>query len=208
MAQAAQGVRELFAAGRRAAHEAMGELGLESAPIIRSPSRAPLWPSAIVGSISHTSGLAMAVVGWKKDCAGVGIDVEKVSRRPSLSLASKVACAKESLWIDEPMLESPQNKLSQSSEFQGLTNSKTTEFASFRLLRLLSAKEAVFKTFFPLNNIYLGFCEAQLWPELWGFRGQLLKTCAKNAPCGLTFHVRQTVEDGYLLSACCLPQSC
>ena len=205
--QAALGVRQLFAAGRRAAHKALQQWAEEtkspqagqplSMPILRTSTGAPLWPPNVVGSISHTSGLALAVVGPRWKYAGLGVDVEKIDRRPNLSLTQKVGSAEECAWMEAPLSGSGETP-----------NTQLQLRASFRLLRMLSAKEAVYKTFFPLSEIYLGFTEAQLWPEAWGFSGRLLKAMGEQAPEGLTFRVLQSVEDGYLLSACSHPQSC
>ena len=211
---AALGVRQLFAAGRRAAHEALQQLIIaelaeqktaakpspktSNLPILKYPTGAPLWPTHVVGSITHTVGIALAVVGPSHQYAGLGFDVEKITRCPHLSLTTKVCAAEERDWIEAPLSETEPR--AQAEDLRSR--------ASFRLLRLLSAKEAVYKTFFPISQIYLGFTEAQLWPETWGFRGRLLKKMGEHAPEGLAFRVLQSVEDGYLLSACHHLQSC
>jgi enterobactin synthetase component D len=43
-------------------------------------SREPIWPSGIVGSISHNSCLASAVILPQQDASGIGIDIETVIR--------------------------------------------------------------------------------------------------------------------------------
>lgn len=65
-----------FAAGRRAARAAMAGLGLPATAIPHGPDRAPLWPEGVVGSISHTDGLCVAMVGRSADWAGLGLDLE------------------------------------------------------------------------------------------------------------------------------------
>lgn len=65
-----------FAAGRRAARAAMAELGFLPVAIPHGPDRAPQWPDGVVGSISHTDGLCLAMVGRSGDWSGLGLDVE------------------------------------------------------------------------------------------------------------------------------------
>ncbi|MES2143159.1 MAG: 4'-phosphopantetheinyl transferase superfamily protein [Pseudomonadota bacterium] len=65
-----------FAAGRRAARAAMGLLGVPASAIPHGPDRAPQWPNGVVGSISHTDGLCVALVGRSDDWVGLGLDVE------------------------------------------------------------------------------------------------------------------------------------
>jgi 4'-phosphopantetheinyl transferase EntD len=210
MSDAALSVRQLFAAGRYAAHGALDYLDqahvVPRQAILRSPSRAPLWPNAVVGSIAHTKGLAVAAVGWSKDYIGLGIDVEKIERQVSLALVPKVTLKEEATWVQAPLLDL---QLEPAAETTRPDNQvETNARASFRLLRLLSAKEAIFKTFYPLNEVYLGFCDAQLYPEPEGFRGKLLKSAGAEAPVGTGFRVLQTVEDGYLLSSCSFRRLC
>lgn len=72
-----------FAAGRAAARRALAALGVASAPLTwMHGDRDVAWPAGFVGSISHTQGLAAAVVArsgldaWGAPLAGVGLDVE------------------------------------------------------------------------------------------------------------------------------------
>jgi 4'-phosphopantetheinyl transferase EntD len=65
-----------FAAGRRAARAAMASLGVPASAIPHGADRAPQWPQGVVGSISHTDGLCLAMVGRSGDWVGLGLDVE------------------------------------------------------------------------------------------------------------------------------------
>lgn len=42
------------------------------------PSRAPIWPEGVEGSISHTRGLAVSVAARDSQYRGIGLDVEHV----------------------------------------------------------------------------------------------------------------------------------
>ncbi len=65
-----------FRAGRACAHAAMLQLGLEPQPIEAGDSGAPIWPTGLLGSISHTDEVAAAVVVHAGAVSGVGFDLE------------------------------------------------------------------------------------------------------------------------------------
>ena len=59
------------------ARAALAELGHGDAVIAKGDDGAPVWPSGIVGSITHTNGYAAALVGENRHFAGLGIDAER-----------------------------------------------------------------------------------------------------------------------------------
>ena len=65
-----------FAAGRLCARAGLTELGLEPTPLLPGPDRMPIWPSGVVGSITHTDGYCVAVVGLETQFAAIGVDAE------------------------------------------------------------------------------------------------------------------------------------
>jgi len=70
-----------FAAGRACAHQAMAELGHSRSPVLIGKSRAPVWPSGLTGSITHTTNLAIAVVSETTSTPhGIGVDAEMIGR--------------------------------------------------------------------------------------------------------------------------------
>ena len=71
---------EEFAAGRACAHRALAELGCEPAPLPRGADRSPVWPQDIAGSITHTDDYCAAVVAWRREITGIGIDCEIIGR--------------------------------------------------------------------------------------------------------------------------------
>lgn len=75
-------VRE-FAAGRFCARAGIVKLGLKPIAIVRGADRAPIWPSGVVGSISHTEGYCVAVVAQESQLASIGVDVERLGRMTS-----------------------------------------------------------------------------------------------------------------------------
>jgi 4'-phosphopantetheinyl transferase EntD len=104
--------RREFAAGRIAASQALATLGITS-DVPMGQDRAPIWPSGICGSITHTRTIALAVV---LRAGTVGIDLEPdgvvtpdlwadillpqeralASENPAL--ATRIFCAKEAVF--------------------------------------------------------------------------------------------------------------
>ncbi|MGX5851670.1 4'-phosphopantetheinyl transferase family protein [Mesorhizobium sp. PL10] len=67
--------RREFSWGRHHAREALRHLGFAPVPIL-SRDRAPLWPSGVVGSISHSSSDCGAVAGRSSNVLALGLDIE------------------------------------------------------------------------------------------------------------------------------------
>ena len=65
-----------FAHGRTCARLALARLGFPECAIPVGEHRAPTWPDAIVGSISHSGENAAAVVARKSEFQGLGVDLE------------------------------------------------------------------------------------------------------------------------------------
>jgi enterobactin synthetase component D len=86
-----------FLAGRDAARRALLELRPEHTGSIGiGPLREPVWPTGVVGSITHTQGYAAAAVASAKDCIAIGIDIERVmSREVAAGLAAGICCPGE-----------------------------------------------------------------------------------------------------------------
>ncbi len=68
-----------FAAGRQAARTTLAALGEAPVALPMGPDRAPVWPPAIAGSISHAAGLAAAVA---RRGAPLGLDIEEDAPLP------------------------------------------------------------------------------------------------------------------------------
>lgn len=78
VAGAAPKRRRDFALGRACAHAALAQAGCDKGPVGRTEDGAPIWPSGLVGSITHTQGYAAALVGRAADFAGLGVDAERM----------------------------------------------------------------------------------------------------------------------------------
>jgi enterobactin synthetase component D len=100
-------------------------------------SREPVWPSGIIGSISHTHALAAAAVMPASECSGVGIDIEHVAGEDtSAALKATVVNLEELAYLETLVGLLP------------LSASLTTVF---------SAKESLFKSAFSAVGRYFDF---------------------------------------------------
>lgn len=115
-----------FKAGRSIAKEAANFLGIELFSISRDDNGCPLWPTPIVGSISHKAGFCGALLGMKDDCSSIGLDIEFVER------------LQENVW----------ETFALPLELEQATacNIEASLFANI----LFSVKEAFFKCLYPL----------------------------------------------------------
>jgi 4'-phosphopantetheinyl transferase EntD len=121
----ARSARAQFIAGRTCAATAQRALGVAS-PSLKVRGRRPVWPSGLTGSISHTTGLALAFVARRDRICHVGID-------------------SEASWIRGPRLE---EYVLTPSETRAMRHLPTRERAE-RTTLLFSAKEALFKCVSP-----------------------------------------------------------
>ncbi len=171
--------RVLFALGRAAARDALGELGVHGVAVPRGADGAPIWPEGIVGAISHTRDVAVAVAGSRTDYMGLGVDLEELDRGIREDIARLVCRPSEVDWV---------------------RGGKGTD----RLLMLFSAKESIFKALYPIQRVWLGFSDAELtWDAERGlFVARVLKSFAAGYPSGFQLDVRCTIgQDSVLTTA-------
>lgn len=136
-----------FRAGRHCARRALGELGLAATAVPSGPDRAPVWPSDIVGSITHTGAgeraYAAAVVARVDEVRALGVDAE-LSEPLADDLLPRVLLPAEQAFVDS--LEEPRRGLVAMLHF--------------------SAKEAFYKCQYPLTGRFLGFQDVEVTFEL------------------------------------------
>ena len=130
-----------FFAGRFCAFQALMALrGIPFAPIGMSEDRSPIWPSGIVGAITHSEGIALAVVGEDKNYRGIGIDIErKLSHAHACQLSRQVLSPGET-W----------QKWGSTHEF------------SLLITLIFSLKESLFKALHPEVKRFFGFNSAKV----------------------------------------------
>ncbi|NOT08103.1 MAG: 4'-phosphopantetheinyl transferase superfamily protein [Gemmatimonadales bacterium] len=74
--------RSEFAAGRASARAALKRLGVPPAPILADARRVPVWPSGVIGSITHCAGYCGCAVARSGAAMGLGVDVEVAAPLP------------------------------------------------------------------------------------------------------------------------------
>lgn len=173
-----------FVLGRIAAKRALAQLGAPAEPVLRSEHREPLWPVGIVGSITHACGHAVAAVALSENCGGIGLDME---HRSSFfdELVDQVAYGRERAWID---------------------GQRDADRPS-RVLEVFSAKESIYKAFFPRVRRYFGFEAARLTPvdEPPGFEGRLVEPLDEEYPLDRSFFIGRVWQGDLLLTSLFLP---
>lgn len=131
-----------FSAGRAAAAACLAQLQYPPTPVLRGADRAPVWPAGLVGTITHSGGIALAAVAQAAQWHGIGLDLEHVSGVRRIEIADRIADADEKVWIG-------------------------TDRA--RLAAVFSAKEAIFKAIYPIHRRWFGFAAVTLRPTDAGF---------------------------------------
>jgi 4'-phosphopantetheinyl transferase EntD len=135
IASAVESRRRAFTTARTCARSALADLGVAPGPILRSKHGSPQWPSGFVGSITHCDGYRAAAVARAEQIAGIGIDAEPNAALPG-GVCRNVASDDEAVGLHELAVRDP-------------------DVAWDRLL--FSAKESVYKAWFPLTGRWLGF---------------------------------------------------
>ncbi|MFI8520802.1 4'-phosphopantetheinyl transferase [Streptomyces sp. NPDC085481] len=140
VAQAVPKRRHEFAAVRVCARTALGRLGLPPVPLLTSKRGAPQWPDGVVGSMTHCEGYRAAVVARSSEAASIGIDAEP----------------------NGPLPDGVHGLVILPSEQEMLRRLAALDPATHWDRLLFSAKETVFKTWYPLTGRELDFTEAEL----------------------------------------------
>jgi 4'-phosphopantetheinyl transferase EntD len=171
-----------FALGRAAARDALRQLGVDAVAIGRGTGGEPLWPAGVVGAISHSRDLAVAVAARRADYVGLGLDVEELARGLPVRAARLVCRPSEMAWIEEGS-------------------------ATERLTMLFSAKEAIFKALYPIERVWLDFADADLtWRgDRGAFEARVLKSVGQTYPVDFLLEVNCRLVGGHVLSTAFVP---
>ncbi|NMO57331.1 4'-phosphopantetheinyl transferase superfamily protein [Actinoplanes sp. TBRC 11911] len=172
VATATVGRRREFVTARRCAREALATLGFAPVAIRTGPRREPLWPAGVVGAITHCEGYRAAAVARADAIHGLGIDAE-----PHKTLPPGVR--------DMVVAEGD-------DELLGELAARRPEVHWDRVL--FSAKESIYKAWFPLTGRWLGFEEASLSidPDAGTFGAHL------HVESELEIHGRFAIKDGLI----------
>jgi 4'-phosphopantetheinyl transferase EntD len=131
-----------YIAGRVLARELLGRLGVAAQTIASGPKREPLWPTGIVGSISHNELFCAVVVARDSAITSVGIDIETTGR------------IERQLW----------GHLFTEEETEHLLQLETVA-QSRQATIFFSIKEAFYKYQFPLTQSWVGFRDVSVHQE-------------------------------------------
>ena len=153
IAHAVEPRRREYAAVRSCARACLGRLGYARVPILRGVGGAPTWPAGVQGSMTHCAGYAAAAVGALRHISAIGIDAEPDAPLPDgvVDLVATPA-ERDRLAVTAPESHSPNwDRL------------------------LFSAKEAVYKAWFPLVGEWLDHQQAEICfnPQEGTFAAQL-----------------------------------
>ncbi|MCM3925947.1 4'-phosphopantetheinyl transferase superfamily protein [Frankia sp. AiPs1] len=132
--------RREFTTARICAHRALTGLGLPPAPILPGDRGAPQWPDGVVGSITHCAGYRAAAVAFAGRLRTIGIDAEPNEPNPE-GVTAQITVPAEEGWL--------------------ATLNRTRPAVRWDRL-LFSAKESVYKAWFPLARRWLGFEDAAI----------------------------------------------
>lgn len=184
VARAVEKRRREFTGGRRCARRALAELGFPETPILSGAKREPLWPPGVVGSITHCQGYCAAAVARDTELSALGIDAEPHAPLPEGVLAA-VSLPDERAWL-----------------------ARLADWDTHWDRFLFSAKESVYKAWFPLIGTWLGFEDARITvdPAERTFHADLLVPVPDvDGPPLTAFTGRFTINNGLVLTAVVLP---
>ncbi|MFE9776111.1 4'-phosphopantetheinyl transferase [Streptomyces sp. NPDC005931] len=140
MAKAVDKRRREFAAVRSCARRAMEKLGVPARPVLPGERGAPGWPAGLTGSMTHCDGYCAAALVRAVDLASLGIDAE----------------------IHGPLPEGVLSAIALPAEAQRLARLAALRPEVHWDRLLFSAKESVYKAWFPLTGRWLDFTEADI----------------------------------------------
>jgi 4'-phosphopantetheinyl transferase EntD len=168
-----------FGTGRACARAALVSLGVPAGAIPRGPRGAPQWPVGVVGSITHCAGYRASAVARHPDFTVLGIDAEPDEPVPHRLLA-RITGEPERAHLAELTRRHP-------------------DVHWDRLL--FSAKESVYKAWYPLTGEWLNFLAAQLRFDPAGtFAARIL--VPEQTPEGRSiFYGRWLARDGLVITA-------
>ncbi|MFD9941973.1 4'-phosphopantetheinyl transferase [Nonomuraea sp. NPDC059023] len=164
--------RREFATARYCVRRAMGKLGMAPVAVLRGPRGEPTWPPGIAGSITHCTGYRAAALTRKP--AMLGIDAEP----------------------DAPVGDDVIEAVSLPHERDMLRRLAATSPGPCWDRLLFSAKESVYKAWFPMTNRWLGFYDAEIDVDPFGgtFSAHIMAE-------GLRWQGRWLIRNGLIVTA-------
>jgi enterobactin synthetase component D / holo-[acyl-carrier protein] synthase len=161
--------RAEFTLGRAAAQRALKQIGFDNPPpVLQGRSFEPLWPEGIVGSITHCHPWTIAIAAKRTPALTVGIDLESIQRMGREDVSSLICLDSELGWAHDD-----------------------GDFV-VRLTMIFSAKETIFKAFYPACQRFIDFKEVKLsWmARRKSFMGEFLTDLSPDLQRGCRCEVR------------------
>jgi 4'-phosphopantetheinyl transferase EntD len=137
---AVDGRRREFRTVRGCARLALAQLGIPRPALLPGERGAPSWPRGVVGSMTHCAGYRAAAVARVEDVVMLGVDAE-----PNAALPDDVL---EAITTTRERTHHP------------VLAERVPSICWDRLL--FSAKESIYKAWFPLTRRWLGFRDADI----------------------------------------------
>jgi 4'-phosphopantetheinyl transferase EntD len=186
IARAVDKRRREFTTTRACARAALARLDLPPVPIVPGLRGAPQWPAGVVGSMTHCAGYRACAVARDRDLLTIGLDAEPHDKLPDGVLGV----------------------VSSEEEREQLTALAAAVPGTHWDRMLFSAKESVYKAWFPLTRRWLGFEDASVTidPENSTFTARLLVNGPRVHGLPLTgFSGRWLVGGGLIITAIAVP---
>ena len=174
-----------FVGGRLAMRRVLSGICADSSShaVLPNASGAPAGlPPGIVGSISHTRDMAVAVVRHADEASAVGVDIESASRLTSLAISRKILGVEERAHFGSD--EQLSSVLSPERE----------------LLIYFSVKEALYKALHPLVQQHIGWHSVTVRPRVDGTCEVALPLVEQQAGVGIRASAYWSIIDGYILT--------
>jgi 4'-phosphopantetheinyl transferase EntD len=140
IAHAVPARRREYATVRSCARACLGRLGYPRVPILPGVGGAPIWPAGVRGSLTHCAGYTAAAVAPLAQVSGIGIDAEP----------------------DAPLPDGVLELVATPAEQAHLAATQVTPGSPNWDRLLFSAKEAVYKAWFPLVGEWLDHQQAEI----------------------------------------------
>lgn len=181
-----------FALGRIAAHQTLLKLSTKhnAEPVLKGRREEPIFPESIVGSISHCqlpNGHSLAICAAAKNdkVFALGVDIQHIRFEPTKRLANFICPNIQELeWIY-----------------------KDPSQTAKRFIMSFSAKESIYKAFYPICRKYFGFKDACLkWNQTKNsFDATLEITLCSTLQAGFSFEVLvKDLNNDLILTAVCV----
>lgn len=132
--------RAEYATVRWCARQALSRFGIHGHPLVKGQAGEPHWPDGVVGSLTHCRGFRAAAVALREHVRSVGIDAEP----------------------HEPLPHGVLDAIADDGEKEHVRLMRAAHPAMHWDRMLFSAKESIYKAWYPVVRHRLTFDEARI----------------------------------------------